>query len=310
MIPEQPSRRPQGECGHPARANPLDFGSCLQITRIPLLLLACFAAVTAAAQEPPNAAASGTSPSPGHATIKTAFRWSSFRLDDARFDQQRDGRDAIISTAFSVGLVPDLTLTVSAPVLFRDERFDFGDRDEDDDGVGDATVLLKYRIWRNDSNPLDTQRLSIVVGSDIRTGDDPFTSDGYNPILGLAYTQIAGRHGVNLAALWRFTTGGVAGPTVMPGQTDADLLTLDFAYLYRLYPVEYASDTPGALYGVIELNGVYETNNDSQLFLSPGLMWEAQTYVIEASIQIPVWQDLDNRARSDFVLMTGVRFSL
>ena len=277
--------------------------------KLPYLCVTLLLCASAQAQEPPNAIASATSPSPGHFVLKEAFRFASFRLDEGPRGQRREGEDYSLTTTLSIGVLPELAIQISAPATFRRENFDFRDRSENEAGVGDALVLAKWRIWRNDSTALNTQRLSLLAGAEIRTGDNPFTTDGYNPALGFAYTQIHDRHGFNAAALWRFTANGVEGPTVGAGQTSADLFNFDLAYAYRLWPAEYAADTPGAWYALLELNGIYETNGDAQLFLSPGVMWEASTWVWEFSVQVPVWQTLENRAETDFVLMTGVRVS-
>ena len=261
----------------------------------------------AAAQEPPNAI-SATSPSPGHFIFKEQVRYTSFRLDEGRFDRRREIDDVQLKTTLSFGLTPDWSLSLTAPVIFREERYDFGDRGGRDAGVADLQLLAKWRFWKDDSTALNTKRLALVTGLEMRTGDNPFTGDSYDPILGLAYTQISGRHGLNAAALWTFNTGGVAD-AVMPGMSTADLLTADLAYSYRLWPLEYAADTPGALYAIAELNGLYETNGDAQLFASPALMWEATHWVFSLSVQLPVWQDLTNRPETDYVIAAEVRFS-
>lgn len=261
----------------------------------------------AAAQEPPNAI-SATSPSPGHFIFKEQVRYTSFRLDEGRFDRRREIDDVQLRTTLSFGLTPDWSLSLTAPVIFRDERYNFGDRGGRDAGVADLQLLAKWRFWKEDSTALNTKRLALVTGLEMRTGDNPFTGDSYDPILGLAYTQITGRHGLNAAALWTFTTGGVRD-AVLPAMSTADLLTADLAYSYRLWPAEYTADTPGALYAIAELNGLYETNGDAQLFVSPAVMWEATQWVLSLSVQVPVWQDLSNRPETDYVLGVELRFS-
>jgi hypothetical protein len=284
-------------------------GRC-DVARLAATVFTIFAtAVGVQAQEPIFAGASATAPAPGHFILKEQFRFASLRLDDAPRDLQRSVREAWFLTTLNVGIAPELSLSVSAPVVLRRESFDFSPFSRREEGVGDVSVLAKWRIWRNDRNALDTQRLSLLIGSEIRSGSSGFSSDGYNPIIGLAYTQIAGRHGVNAAVIHRFTTDGVRPPVLMPGQTSADLLTYDLAYLYRLSPREYTAETQGALYAVVELNGLYETSGDQQLFIAPGIMWEARTYVLEVAVQVPVWQDLSNRAETDYVIAAGVRFA-
>jgi hypothetical protein len=193
-------------------------------------------------------------------------------------------------------------------VIYRRDTPHAGGGADDVMGVGDATVLAKWRIWQADSSPLDTARLSLLGGAEIRTGDDPFTNDAYNPVIGLAYTQVFGRHGINVNPSWTFTTGGASDPTYA-GMSTADLLRYNLAYLYRLFPAEYSADTHGALYATVELNGTYETNGDNELLISPGLMYEASRFALELAVQAPLWQDVAHRADTRYAIVAGVRWT-
>lgn len=263
----------------------------------------------AQAQEPINAFDSATAPSPGHVILKEQFRYYDFRLENGPDRRQGEISDAALLTTLNIGLTRDVSLGFRIPGAYRDRKLDFRDQREYDGGVGDVTALLKWRVVQEDLGALDTIRLSLIGGARIRTGDSPFTSDGYDPIFGLAYTQISGRHGLNAAAAWTFTTNGNNEP-IYPGESTADYFRYDLAYLYRLYPETYSESTPGALYGVIELNGAYETNGDHELMISPGLMFEAPTWTIELSVQLPAWSDIDHRAEERYAIIAGVRFSL
>ncbi|MGE3181278.1 MAG: hypothetical protein AB7N71_06585 [Phycisphaerae bacterium] len=264
--------------------------------------------LSASAQEPPNAI-SATSPSPGHAILKEQFRYYRLEMDREGRSRDRVVDEMVVSTTLNLGLTADWSLSFSAPLRFRQESFRLGNSVRESDGIDDVRALAKWRFWKKDSTALNTQRASLVMGLDIRTGDAPFTGDSYDPVIGLAYTQIHDRHGFNAVALWKFTTGGIGGDPILPGQTTADLFTYDLAYLYRLYPKKYTADTPGALYAMLELNGRYETNGDHELLLSPGIMWEAAQWVLSGSVQLPAFQNIDNRARTDYALVMGVRFS-
>lgn len=273
-----------------------------------LLVAAFVLAVGAQAQEPINAADSATQPSPGRVILKEQFRF--YRLDMKT--GPRDGRGAIedfgLFTTVNVGVTRDTSLSFRIPAIFREREFTDSDRARRDVGVGDLTALAKWRIFQADTGPLDTARLSLIGGMDVRTGDGPFTRDAYNPIAGLAYTQIAGRHGVNASMQYTFTTGGVDRP-VLPGESTADLLRGDLAYLYRLSPRQYTAETRGAWYALLELNGLYETNGDHEIFVSPGIMYEARRWTAELSVQIPVLRGIDHRAETQYALVAGLRFS-
>lgn len=170
------------------------------------------------------------------------------------------------------------------------------------------TALLKGRFWKDHVNAMDTQRLALLAGCELRSGDFPFTNDAYNPILGLAYTQISDRHGVNAATVWNFTTDGT-DDGAWPGMSNADLFCWNLAYLYRVDPVEYTADTEGAWYALCEPNGLYETNGDAELFIAPGLMYEAARWTLKLSVQVPVWQALDYRPAAEYSLMMDKRFA-
>jgi hypothetical protein len=259
-------------------------------------------------QEPVNAADSATQPSPGHVIFKEQFRFYRMEMDNGSRDRQGDIEDFVLFSTLNIGLQPDVALGLRLPVILRSRDFDGPHGTDRDEGIGDLTALVKWRVYRNDTGPLDSARLSLVGGAEIRTGDSPFTTDAYNPVLGLAYTQIVGRHGFNGSLQWTLTTDGNEEP-IYAGESTADLLRADLAYLYRLSPKQYTAETHGALYAVLEFNGLYETNSDYEVFVAPGLMYEAKTWTVELSAQIPIAQEIEERAETEYAVITGVRFS-
>lgn len=277
------------------------------VARLLAVLGAC-CAPAAWAQEPINAADSATQPSPGHVIFKEQFRFYSLKLEDGPRARRGEISESVLLTTLNLGLTSEVALSFRIPTVFRDRDFRLSATDEREVGVGDLFALAKWRIYRNDTGPLDSARLSVIGGLNIRSGDAPFTSDAYSPVLGMAYTQIAGRHGFNAALLWTFTTAGNDEP-IFAGESTADVLRYDLAYLFRLSPEKYTAETPGAMYAVCELNGLYETNGDNELFVSPGIMYEAKTWTAELSLQVPVWQRIDHRAEAEYVLVAGLRFS-
>jgi hypothetical protein len=176
-----------------------------------------------------------------------------------------------------------------------------------DTGIGDLMLQGKWRIHQHDFGPIDTSRFSIIAGLEIPTFDNHFSTEGVNPIIGGVYTHVQGRHGFNIAAQYKFNTGSGTQFNLGGGLGSADALFYDASYLYRLSPAEYTPDTLGAWYALIELNGIYETNGDNEISLTPGIMYEARTWTIEAGVRIPVWQDLDRRPETRFEVIAGLR---
>jgi hypothetical protein len=274
---------------------------------LPILIIAT-RPLRVCAQEPINAD-SATQPSPGHFIIKEQFRFISLDYDHGPREGQGQTRDYSLLNTINYGLTKDWSLSLRTPVIARRRSFDLGDRVDREQGVGDVTMLAKWRFYRADHGPLDTTRIAALGGAEIRTGDGPFTNDAYNPVLGLAATHIAGRHGLNGSLQYTFTTNGVDEPTYA-GMSTADVLRYNGAYLYRLHPAAFDENTSGgAWYALLELNGTYETNGDNEVLLSPGVMYEATTWTLELSLQLPAWRDVSNRPETEYALVVGLRFA-
>ncbi|MBK8916227.1 MAG: hypothetical protein IPM64_16800 [Phycisphaerales bacterium] len=256
------------------------------------------------AQEPPNAYESATQPGPGTFIFKPQLRY--FYLDDAPSSPRSETHQLNFSNTLNFGIAPDWSASIRFPLEQRWQS-DRASSDEESFGIGDLTTLLKWRVWRNDTSPLDTQRLAVFGGLEWPLGQSEFSSYSFDPIVGTAYTQVSGRHGINLSGAWKFTTDGDENP-LLAGDGQADLLRYDAAYLFRLDPERYTAETKGAWYAVLELNGLYETNGDHEVFLSPGIMFEAQSWVLEFSVQLPAVQRLDHRPETDFAVIFGLRF--
>ena len=48
---------------------------------------------------------------------------------------------------------------------------------------------------------------------------------------------------------------------------------------------------------------------DTSLFFSPGIMYEARSFTIDATVMIPIYQEVDYRAEIDIAVAIGVRIS-
>lgn len=272
-----------------------------------LVVIATSVVQSARAQEPINAFDSATQPSPGHFILKEQIRY--LRLGGDPRGEHRQVDEVTSLSTINWGISSDVSLSLRLPVSVRWTERKHPGRDDRDEGVADVTVLAKWRIARFDHSPLDTSRISLLGGMRIRSGDSIFSSDSYDPLIGAAATLIRGRHGFNFDVVWTFTTGGKKS-AVLAGETTADWLRYDAAYLYRLAPARYGPDTHAAWYAVLELNGHYETNGDHQVLIGPGLMYEARLWTWELSVQLPMVQELDHRPDMRFALVSGVRFSI
>lgn len=258
----------------------------------------------AAAQEAINSPAA-TQPSTGRWVFRDQVEYlearENPRTGDHGFRQFTDN----ISIAY--GIKSDLSINALVPVRYQRMRDgETGDR-ESDFGIGDINLQLKWRVHQHDFGPIDTSRFSLIGGVQIPTFMRPFSTESVNPSVGGVYTHVQGRHGFNASGIFKFNTGTGTRNNLGGGDGKADALFYDASYLYRLSPAQYTADSTGALYGVVELNGIYETNGDNELFLAPGIMYEAQTWTVEASVKLPVWQELDRRPETRFVAIVGLR---
>lgn len=264
------------------------------------ILTACACAPAARAQEAINTDAA-TQPSLGQWIVRQQFSYTSYGSDPTGLG--RDILEATSSTLVSYGLARDVSVSLRLPLVYRD--IDASAGDDHDFGLAEVTATAKWRVFREDTGVIDTVRFSVLGGLEIPTGTD-VSSEGWDPFIGGVLTAIRGRHGFNVAAQWKFTTEGSSDP-IRAGDSTDDLFRADAAYLFRLNPAAYAADTETATYLVLEANSFAETNGDAEVFLSPGILYEARRFALEASVQLPIWRELDHRPEADFTVTLGVR---
>jgi hypothetical protein len=173
-------------------------------------------------------------------------------------------------------------------------------------GFGDLTVLAKTRLWQRHDSAIDTARIGVFGGAALPVGPTALTGGGVDPILGAVYMQVAGRHGVNVAAQYQLTTASAWHP-LTPGAGDADLFRTDAAYLWRLIPDQYSTENDAAWYLTLEGNLFWETNGDRELLLAPGLLYEGTECALEIGLQLPIARCVIERPAQGVGVTVGFR---
>jgi len=249
---------------------------------------------------------SAAQPSPGVLMYRQTFEFMKFGDDPSAL--MRDIEQLQINFELAYGVTKDIAVLLRVPTIARSLESPVPGVSSDDFNLGDAHIMFKYRIWQHDSGPIDTMRLSLLGGLDLPTSHRPFDNAGWDPMIGAVFTSIQGRHGVNLAARFKFNTHErSSGPPTTLDDGLEDQLMLDASYLFRLAPTQYESNTHGAWYFMLDCNAAFETNGDSEIRLAPGIMYEARSWVVEAAIQLPIYEDLDHRPEMEFVVGVGFR---
>lgn len=262
-----------------------------------LILLSTLALAQAARAQESIVVPAPTQPGEGRFTLGERFRYLRFDDDDrGTIDQY----EAI--TTLQYGLPANLALSFELPVTIRD----FEDRTLE--GISDMTALIKWRVWQHDSSPVDTMRLGLSAGARFGSGHDDVSDEDVDPYLGAAFMLISGRHGFNVALDYTLTTGGGHERPIMPGDAQADYVHAGLAYLFRIAPEEYTADTDASWYAVLELSANYETNADRELFIAPGILYEARRWAAELSVLIPVAAQVDERPDTEIGVIAGLRF--
>lgn len=248
-----------------------------------------------------------TMPSPGTFVLREQVHYVKYGAHPVR--GTRSTQDIEWEQSLSVGLARGLALRITSPAVWRRDEFPSasGRDDQSDKGLEDFQAQFKWRVYQDDSGGIDTLRIALLGGAAIASGDDhDFSSGTVNPEVGAVLTKVWGRHGFNQDLLYRFNTGGDRDGN-FGGEGPDDALCFNTAYLFRVAPEAYSSETTGAWYVTAEVNGLYETGGDTELRFSPGFMYEGRRWGFEVMAQLPLWHDLDERAELDLAIGIGIR---
>ena len=230
------------------------------------------------------------------------------------------------------GLTGDLTVGISLPIVEKRLRFQTPSGEKTSiavDGLGDLSLVAAYRVFREDV-PLGTTQVSLLGGLKLPTGrssqtdrEVPLltggTSDRLPPSLQLGSGSVDGIIGVGaMKNIDRLTFYGSVQAKIngngVAGVRAGNSIFYDLAADYVLLESRN-------LFLILELNGVYAERSEQRgavipdsggntLFISPGVQYLPLPYLIlEASIQIPIHQELDGRQLgTDFSAVAGFRY--
>lgn len=191
-------------------------------------------------------------------------------------------------------------------------------------GLGDIATLGRYEIFERSRRGY-TARGAVFAGVEWPTGADQ-DSDGlgtlpkpvqlgsgsFDPVFGTVWT--AQWLSVQVDADLSYQRNTEAN-----GFKFGDTLAQNASLQYRLWPRTLGAGVPSYLYGVLEINNLYQAKNEAagikdqdsggyQLFLTPGLQWVAKRAVLELAAQLPVVQELNGNAlKTDWRLIGGFR---
>ncbi|MDD1010294.1 transporter [Pseudomonas shahriarae] len=239
------------------------------------------------------------------------------------------GRDMEASALVSVlgyGVTRDFALFGMLP--WFDKRLDMSKGGQDltrqKSGVGDLTVFGRYTAYEFNAQG-KTFRIAPFLGVKAPTGEDN-ARDGVGRLpppvqLGSGSWDVLG----GAVLTYQTLDFEIDSQVSYKANTDANgfqagnVASLDTSFQYRLWPRSLGAGVPAFLYGVLEANLVHSARDRSggaddpnsggtTLFITPGLQYVTQKWIVEAGVQIPASQHLNGTAlKNDYVFTTGFR---
>lgn len=263
-------------------------------------VLAALATTSAALGQEAMYTAAATMPSPGVFVFRQQAHYWAYGADPV--SGAKSVQEVELMNTLQYGLARDWSLTIDVPLEIKMPERRSGVVDTLT-GIDEVDLTVKWRIYQSDTGGVDTQRLALMAGARLRT-EDQF---GVDPHIGAVWTQVFGRHGVNFEVHYIFNTLSKAREFNFGGDGADDALALNAAYVFRVIPEAYTSESQAAWYLTNEINTLYESNGDWEVRYSPGLMWEGRRWGFEIMGQVPVYQRVRGRSELDWGIGAGFR---
>lgn len=243
-----------------------------------------------------------TMPTEGAAILRQSFHLYDLGGNPLTGDAGR--RTLVSDTSLQLGLAAGWSLLIDAQA--EHVRTETATGIDSDDAFSSIDLTAKYRFHMSNSGGIDTERAALLMGVRLDTED----SANVDPHIGVVYTRVAGRHGINAELTYTYSTGDEHDTlsNALGGEGAADSVNYNLAYAYRVLPAAFTAESTGAWYFTAELLGLYETNGDNEVRCAPGLMFEGRSVALEVQVQLPLIADLDERPELKWAIGAGLRW--
>ncbi|AQT68447.1 hypothetical protein STSP2_01611 [Anaerohalosphaera lusitana] len=250
----------------------------------------------------------GLTPPEDRWILRNQFRYMEKEDDPTAMD--REMYTYAFPTVIAYGFTPDLTLIARQAIKQRTMEMGETSRDA---GFGDLLLLAKYKLYR-----LNTRDyifgLAGTLGLELPTGDDDFGSETWDLQPGFFASWRSGPWQSDFNATYKWNGFADEGRN---GLDPGDKISLDLAFAHQFNLTEEADTT---IAPVLELNYEHNTRDslsgrtvdntgESLFFVSPGIKFTKSSFIFEALVQFPVWQDQEgSQLEQGTRFIVGTRF--
>ncbi len=248
------------------------------------------------------------------------------RFKDDKSPLQRDLSVNALVSVLAYGINSKLALFAAVPFLQKDIDLSINNNriSRSSHGIADSKFFARYTFLQKDEAG-KTLRLAGFAGFKIPTGEDQQSdifgilpqplqsgSGSWDKFFGLVLTKQQLDYQIDFQLSYNKTATANQFKAGNSWQADA-------SFQYRLSPKNMDNYNNHFIYGVLEANYKNQDNNSfmgvsdansggSSFFLSPGIQYVTRKFILEAALQIPVSQKLnDFTLEIDYVLTTGFR---
>ncbi len=248
------------------------------------------------------------------------------RFQDDKSPLQRDLSVNALVSVLAYGIHSKLAVFAAVPYVQKDIDLSMNSNriSRSSRGIADSKFFARYTFLQKDKLG-ETLRLTGFAGVKAPTGEDRQSdtfgmlpqplqsgSGSWDNFLGFVLTKQQLDYQMDFQLSYNKTGTANKFKAGNSWQADASLQ-------YRLSPKNMDNYNNHFVYGVLEANyrnqennsfvGVDDTNSGgSSLFLSPGIQYVTRKFILEAALQLPIYQNLSGFAlKTDYVFTTGFR---
>jgi hypothetical protein len=227
-----------------------------------------------------------------------------------------------IPTIVGYNFTTDAVANLVVPYVIKEFK-DRNKRHFDARGVGDISILGKYRLYREDV-PRGSTQMALFGGLELPTGNTTKRKDGVklprplqlgsggaNPSFGIAAGWLSAFHDLEGGVQFKYNSRH-------SGFRSGTVTNYDLAYGYHLYPGWPIENAQLSL--LLEFNGEHRERNISgrskvrnsggdTIFFSPGIQYIfLDNALVETSFQLPVLDQTNGRQlNKDYRVLFGFR---